>query len=419
MIRAIRGFKDILPGEAAWWQRIEAEARRVMDRFGYQEARVPVVERTELFARSIGQDTDIVEKEMFSFADRHGESLTLRPEATAGLVRAVIEHNLAADGRPLKFFLMGPMFRYERPQKGRQRQFHQLNVEVFNVAEPLIDAELIVLLDHFLSTAGLSGVEIHLNSLGCPACRPAYREKLAAFLRGKMDLLCPDCTRRAEANPLRVLDCKVPTCIEAVADAPRTLDALCPACQTHFDAVQAAMGGLEVVVDPNLVRGLDYYTRTVFEAQTTDLGGQNAVGGGGRYDALVKTLGGPDIPAVGWAVGLERLVMLLAEQGGLETEGPELFVAVLDETALARAFDLVQSLRRAGLKAEMDYAPASLKSQLRRAGKMQAQRVLIMGPDELNRGAGTLKDMVSGAQSDLPLNLTAEAMAERIRQGGF
>ena len=416
-IKAVRGFKDILPGEAVWWRKVEAAAREVLDRFGYQEVRVPVVERTELFARSIGQDTDIVEKEMFSFPDRHGESLTLRPEATAGVVRALIEHNLAADGRPLKFYLMGPMFRYERPQKGRQRQFHQLNVEVFGVAEPLIDAELIVLLDHFLGSVGLTGVEIHLNSLGCPVCRPAYRERLAAFLHDRLGALCADCQHRAETNPLRVLDCKVPGCIQAVTDAPRTIDALCPACQAHFDAVRAAVGGLKVVVDPNLVRGLDYYTRTVFEAQALSLGGQNAVGGGGRYDALVQTLGGPDIPAVGWAVGLERLVMLLAEQGGLEAPGPELFVAVLDQAAQARAFDLVQSLRRAGLRTEMDYAPSSLKGQLRRAGKLKARRVLILGPEELARGQGTLKDMATGGQADLPLNLEAAELAERIRRG--
>lgn len=416
-IQAVRGFKDILPAEAVWWQKVEAVAGEVMERYGYQEVRVPVVERTELFARSIGQETDIVEKEMFSFPDRHGESLTLRPEATAGVVRALIEHNLAADGRPLKFWLIGPMFRYERPQKGRQRQFHQLNVEAFNVAEPLIDAELVVLLDHFLSSAGLTGLEIHINSLGCPACRPAYRERLARFLRARLGVLCADCRRRAETNPLRVLDCKVPGCIAAVADAPRTLDFLCPDCQAHFDIVRAALDGLNVIVNPNLVRGLDYYTRTVFEAQSPKLGGQNTVGGGGRYDALVKSLGGPDIPAIGWAVGLERLVMLLSEQGDLEAPGPELFVAVLDPAALARAFELAQSLRRAGLRTEMDYAPASLKAQLRRAGKLKARRVLILGPEELARGQGALKDMATGGQTDLPLDLEAAAMAERIRRG--
>ncbi|MDY6851966.1 MAG: histidine--tRNA ligase, partial [Thermodesulfobacteriota bacterium] len=347
-IKAVRGFKDILPGETDLWQRTEAVAAGVLRNFGYKEIRVPVVERTELFARSIGSDTDIVEKEMYSFPDRHGKSLTLRPEATAGVVRAVIEHSLAGDGRPLKLYSIGPMFRYERPQKGRQRQFHQLNVEAFNVNSPRMDAEMIAMLGHILAELELDDVVMNINNLGCPVCRPGFKQKLQDFLQEKRGELCPDCQRRMDTNPLRVLDCKVPGCAEPVQDAPVILDSLCPPCRDHFDAVKKDLHGTNVAftVNPRLVRGLDYYTRTTFEAQTGELGSQNAVAGGGRYDGLVKTLGGPDIPAIGFAVGLERLVMLLEAQKRQPPAGPDLFVATLDEPSAEAAFGPVQELRR-------------------------------------------------------------------------
>ncbi len=418
-IKAIRGFKDILPDEVGWWQKVEAAAVRLLRNYGFKELRIPVVERTELFARSIGKETDIVEKEMYSFTDRRGESLSLRPEATAGVVRAVVEHNLAAGGRALKFYSFGPMFRYERPQKGRQRQFHQFNVETFNVAEPLIDAEVIILLSEFLSEVGLKDVEMHVNSLGCPDCRPGYKQDLKTFLKDRLEALCPDCQRRYETNPLRVLDCKVESCIRAVEEAPLLLDRLCPACQEHFAAVKKAVlsAGLAITVAPRLVRGLDYYTRTVFEAQTGGLGAQNAVGGGGRYDNLVKSLGGPDIPAVGFALGLERLIMLLSEKQKLDQPGPDLFVAALDPAAQEAAFKLVQALRREGLYAEMGYKPASLKSQMRLANKMGAARVLILGPDELERGVGVLRDMIRSRQRDLSLDTAVSELKDLLLKG--
>ncbi|MBW1709554.1 MAG: histidine--tRNA ligase [Deltaproteobacteria bacterium] len=418
-IKAIRGFKDILPEEIGWWQQVEAVAVRLLKSYGFKELRIPVVERTELFARSIGEDTDIVEKEMYSFSDRRGESLTLRPEATAGVVRSVIEHNLAADGRALKLYSFGPMFRYERPQKGRQRQFHQFNVEAFNVSEPFIDAEVIILLASFLYEVGLKDVEIHVNSLGCPNCRPGYKEKLKAYIKRHYEELCPDCQRRYETNPLRVFDCKVEGCANTVKDAPLILDTLCEDCKDHFESVRKAVesAGVVITVAPKLVRGLDYYTRTVFEAQTGRLGAQNAVGGGGRYDNLVKNLGGSDMPAIGFALGLERLIMLLSEGKSLETSGPDLYVAALDQAAQEKAFNLIQDLRRQGLHAEMDYKPASLKSQMRRANKLGAARVLILGPDELKRGVGVLRNMTKNKQEDLPLDGAAAELKALLAKG--
>lgn len=414
-IKAIRGFKDVLPAEIGWWRKVEDTAARILDNFGYKELRVPIVERTELFARSIGKDTDIVEKEMYSFSDRRGESLTLRPEVTAGAVRALIEHNLAADGRPVKFYSTGPIFRYERPQKGRQRQFYQLNVEAYNVAHPYIDAEMIILWTRILEEVGLKDVETHINSLGCSKCRPAYNQKLQNFIKDRLETLCPDCQRRYRTNPLRVLDCKSRGCAETVQKAPLMLDGLCPECQEHFDSVQKALTSVSVpfVVAPRLVRGLDYYTRTVFEAQTGKLGAQNAVGGGGRYDNLVKNLGGPDIAGIGFAMGMERLIMLLSEDQDLDSKGPDLFMASLDETAQELAFKLTNDIRGRGFWVEMEYTPASLKSRMKRAGKLGAEWVLILGPEEMSRGEGILRNMSTGTQEEVSLS---EAVTEIIKR---
>ena len=414
-IKAIRGFKDVLPEEIGWWQKVEETAARILDNFGYKELRVPILERTELFARSIGQDTDIVEKEMYSFSDRRGESLTLRPEVTAGVVRALIEHNLTADGRPVKFYSTGPIFRYERPQKGRQRQFYQLNVEAYNVAHPYIDAEMIILWTRILEEVGLKDVETHINSLGCSKCRPAYNQRLQNFIKDRLETLCPDCQRRYRTNPLRVLDCKSKGCAETVQEAPLMLDGLCPECQEHFDSVQKALTSVSVpfIVTPRLVRGLDYYTRTVFEAQTGKLGAQNAVGGGGRYDNLVKSLGGPDIAGIGFAMGLERLIMLLSEDQDLDSEGPDLFMASLDETAQELAFRLANDIRGRGFWVEMEYTPASLKSRMKRAGKLGAEWVLILGPEEMSRGEGILRNMSTGTQEEVSLS---EAVTEIIKR---
>ncbi|MDE3223778.1 MAG: histidine--tRNA ligase, partial [Nitrospirota bacterium] len=315
MIRGIKGVKDTLPDEMPRWQAIEGAARRFSHLYGFREIRVPVFEVTELFARSIGASTDIVEKEMYTFQDRDGSSLTLRPEATAGVVRAYIEHNLAASPTAQKFYYLGPMFRHERPQAGRLRQFHQYGVESFGSASPQADVEVISLLWRFLSSLGLPGLTLELNSLGEAGDRPAYKAALVAFLKPLEEQLCQNCRRRIETNPLRVLDCKVPTCRTATDSAPKLTDHLSPFAQQHFEAVRATLDSLRIpyFLNPRLVRGLDYYTLTTFEVTTTHLGAQNAVGAGGRYDGLVEVLGGPKTPAVGFAVGLERVSLMLPE----------------------------------------------------------------------------------------------------------
>ncbi|MDR1872737.1 MAG: histidine--tRNA ligase [Deltaproteobacteria bacterium] len=400
-ITAVRGFKDILPTESFIWRLVEDKARDLANRFGYQEMRAPILERTELFARGIGETTDIVEKEMYTLADRSGDKITLRPEATAGLARAVLENNLVENGRPLKLYCLGPMFRYERPQKGRQRQFHQLDVEVFADPGPYIDAEIIVLLRDFLLELGLTDTEVKLNSLGCPKCRPAFREKLIAFLEAKKDSLCPDCQRRLTRNPLRVLDCKVDSCLKATLDAPSLADGLCPECQDHLSGVTGALKSLNVsyFLEPRLVRGLDYYTRTAFEVHSPRLGAQSAVAGGGRYDGLLKELGGPDLPGVGFAVGLERLILILSQTGDLTAPKPDYYLAVLTPEGLGPAFTLAHRLRSGGLTVATDWEAGSLKSRLKRADRLGANRVIMLGPDELANGEVTVRDMVTKEQT--------------------
>lgn len=404
-IVAIRGFKDILPEESSAWRRVEDTARSIMARYGVGELRVPVVEKSELFARGIGEATDIVEKEIFTFPDRHGEPLTLRPEATAGIVRAVLEHHLAEPGRLTKFYHIGPMFRYERPQKGRQRQFHQLDVEYFGDPGPYSDAELIVLLNAFLTELGLTATETHLNSLGCPECRPVFREKLAAFFREREENLCPDCRRRLKINPLRIIDCKVAACQAAAAEAPRLSGHLCRECRDHLAAVEKILSGagVDYVLNPKLVRGLDYYSRTAFEVLSGGLGSQNAVAGGGRYDGLSQTLGGPPLPGLGFAVGLERLVMLLNALARPAEPGPDFYLALLCPEALEPGFILGRDLRARGRSVTADWESGSLKSRLKKADKLKARRVIMLGGDELARGVVTVRDMVTKEQQELTL----------------
>lgn len=404
-------MKDTWPEEARKWQRIEAIARQVLFAFGFGEIKTPVLEKTELFARSIGEATDIVEKEMYTFTDRSGDSLTMRPEATAGLVRAFIESKRYAQPGPHKLFLIGPMFRHERPQKGRLRQFHQIDVEIFGDPGPQCDAELIVMLAHLLERLGLGGVKIKLNSLGCPQCRPDYRRALLDFLESRRGRLCGDCRRRLDSNPLRVLDCKVEGCQEAVAEAPAMADHLCPDCEEHFQAVQGLIGlaGVDFELDSRLVRGLDYYTRTTFEAVAGDLGAQNAVAGGGRYDGLIEMLGGPAQGGIGFAFGLERLALLLPDEE--VPPAPALYIAALGQQARTRAFALASELRRRGVWVELTPEDKSLKAQMRRANKLKAAKVLILGPEELAAGKGQLKDMADGGQSEIALDQVVDRLA--------
>ncbi|MGV8074020.1 MAG: histidine--tRNA ligase [Syntrophobacteraceae bacterium] len=414
MIQSIKGMNDILPDEVEWWQRVEETAREIFEIFGYHEVRTPALEKLELFSRSIGESTDIVEKEMYAFTDSKGEWLALRPEATASIVRTFIQHNLQADALVRKFYAIGSMFRHERPQKGRYREFHQIDAEVFGIDDPMIDAELMYMLRLFLERLGLSGVVLHINSLGCPECRQVYREQLRGFLEGYGESLCPDCRRRRYVNPLRVFDCKVERCQEALKGAPVLLDSICSGCGDHFERVRTYLAELDTAyeINPRMVRGLDYYMRTTFEIITDRLGSQNAVGGGGRYNGLMRDLGGPDLPGIGFAIGMERLILLLQQQQAITKRSPFCFVALLGEKARDRGFLLTQELRGLGLAVEMDYEARSLKSQMRRADKLGARYVLILGEQEIEKGEVQLRDMANKAQTNISLLDAAQALRD-------
>ena len=405
-IQAVRGMNDILPDQIGWWQKVENAAREVFENFGYREIRTPVPEKLELFARSIGESTDIVEKEMYAFQDRNGDWLALRPEATASIVRSYVQHGLHSDSAARKLYEIGPMFRHERPQKGRYRQFHQIDAEVFGIDSPMIDAEMMHMLRLFLDRIGISGVILNINTLGCPECRKTYTQILKDFLTAKGDQFCPDCLRRRETNPLRVFDCKVQRCQALLESAPLLIDHIDEDCRVHFDSVKDYLEklGTRYEVNPRIVRGLDYYMRTTFEVITDRLGSQNAVGGGGRYNGLVRDLGGPDVPAIGFAIGMERLIMLLQQEQREKVRTPRCFIAGLGEQPRATAFLLLQHLRERGLEAEMDYEGRSLKGQMRRADKSGARYVLILGDDEMKRREIQLRDMLSKTQRVLPLD---------------
>jgi histidyl-tRNA synthetase len=395
---------------------VEAVSREVFHDFGFQELRVPILERTELFARSIGEATDIVEKEMYTFTDRGGDSLTMRPEATASVVRAYIEHKLYAANPEWKLYTMGPMFRRERPQKGRYRQFHQINSEVFGVHDPRADAELILVLVTILNALQLSDVTLHVNSLGCRQCRPDFKAALNAFLANRAETLCPDCQRRRDRNPLRVFDCKAAGCKEAMAQAPSVLDHLCEDCRSHFTVVQTALSrfGVSYETDHRLVRGLDYYTRTTFEVLTGALGAQAAVAGGGRYDGLIKALGGPDEPGVGFAIGADRLIELLTDQQKGACEPLPLFVAALGEKAQGQVFYWIQELRKKKIRTEMDFQDRSLKAQMRRADKLGAQFALIVGDQEIEMGRAVLRNLATKEQEEISVKDVVAEIARRL-----
>ncbi|HEV8335963.1 MAG TPA: histidine--tRNA ligase [Candidatus Polarisedimenticolia bacterium] len=415
MIQAVKGTRDILPAESGKWQFAEAAARRVFRRYGFREIRTPVFESTELFARGIGEGTDIVSKEMYTFRDRGERSLTLRPENTAPVVRAAIEHGLFQRADSERLYYIGPMFRYERPQKGRMRQFHQIGVEAFGSVEPAVDAEVIEMSTTFLAQLGIADSDLIINSVGCAICRPAYKERLRAFLLPRVAELCPDCQRRLHDNPLRILDCKA-GCRALLSDAPTLLESLDAGCREHFDGLRRCLDLLEVRhrVDPHLVRGLDYYVRTTFEILGASLGAQNALLGGGRYDRLVEDLGGPSIPGVGFASGLDRLVLSLpAGAPAAAAEGPDFFVALQGRLAFDRAFRLTRDLRRLDLWVEMDpRSDPSLKAQTRRADQLGARRILFLGDDEIRRGVVAMKKMADGSQRELPLDDLAQLARE-------
>ena len=418
MIRGIKGVKDILPDEIARWQTIEDEARRLSLVYGYQEIRVPVFEVTELFARSIGASTDIVEKEMYTFQDRDGKSLTLRPEATAGVVRAYIEHNLGASSPSQKFFYLGPMFRHERPQAGRLRQFHQYGIESLGSKSPLADVEVITLLWRFLTGLGLPDLTLEINSLGDASDRPAYKVALLEFLKKREERLCQNCRRRMETNPLRVLDCKTPGCRAATVDAPQISDHLSPSSRQHFRDVQAGLSdlGIPYTLNPRLVRGLDYYTLTAFEVTCRRLGTQNAVGAGGRYDGLVEALGGPRTPAVGFAVGLERVSLMLPD-AAVPSPQKMVFVAAFGQQGMAVGTRVLDELRSLGVRADTDFRATTLKAHLRQADRLGAAFAVIVGDDEVAKGTFLVRNMRTKEQEEFPLATAARSLALHLKTG--
>lgn len=411
----IKGFADQYGDDAAALQRMESTARSVFARFGYQELRTPVLEKTELFCRSIGDETDVVQKEMYTFPDRKGRSLTLRPEATAGVMRAYIENKLYTQEQVSKLFTIGPMFRYERPQKGRLRQFHQVNAECLGPQEPAADAEVVQMLMTFFRELGIENLRVELNTLGCRECRPKYHQALTAFFESlDQSKLCEDCRRRVSTNPLRVLDCKVPACKELVADAPIIADHNCPECSAHFSAVRELLddAAMPYTLNPRLVRGLDYYNRTTFEVVSENIGAQSSVAGGGRYDGLIKELGGPETAGIGFAIGMERLMPLVPLD---TTPRLDFYLAVLDQQAMPAAAKLTFALRTLGLRGEMSFAAKSMKSQMRQADKSGTPFCLILGQTELDDGTIQIKEMTRGEQTALPLD-DPQAIFDHIKK---
>ncbi len=401
-IQAIKGVKDILPDDIPVWHYLEATARKLFEDYGFSEIRVPVIEYTELFARSIGASTDIVEKEMYTFEDRDGRKITLRPEGTAGVVRAFVEHTMYADTQLTRLYYLGPMFRHERPQKGRYRQFYQIGVEALGIDHPHVDIEVLAMLHVLFTRLGITGLSLQINSLGDSECRGAYRDALKQYLAKKLPDLCADCRRRYETNPLRVLDCKVDA--DKFTDSPVMLDYLCGPCASHFETVKQGLQKLDIPFEVNkrLVRGLDYYTRTTFELVMGHMGAQNTVAAGGRYDGLVHEIGGPATPGIGFALGVERTVSLM-DTKRVVFPRPALFIAALGPDAVALMLPLVHHLKSSGVPVETDYTGASLKSQMKKADKCGAGHTLIIGEQEIKKGIAILRDMHTKEQMEIAL----------------
>jgi len=426
-IHAVKGTRDLLPSETWRWQKIEDEARRMFAAYNFREIRTPILERTELFARSVGEDTDIVTKEMYTFADRDHESLTLRPEATASVVRAYLENRLYNEGGVHKLYYMGPMFRRERPQKGRYRQFYQIGAEVLGSDHPSIDVEVLEMLVLYLERVGLKNFTLLLNSVGHPVCRAEYVKVLRRALQSVKANMCEDCQRRADTNPLRVLDCKVEADQPIIAGLPKILDYLDPECRQHFDRVTSELKqrGIAYEITPRLVRGLDYYTRTTFEITSGALGAQNAVLGGGRYDGLAEMIGGPPTPGFGFSIGEDRLVLAVAEATGQaaasslgQAPGPPLiaYIAWMGDAALVPAATLARELRHRGLSVEIGYEPAKLKKSLGVASKLGSRFAIIIGEGELASGRYQVKDMTRGQQEEVEPARIAEYVNSKTKE---
>ena len=412
LTNAPRGTKDILPDTVGDWNYVEGEIRELCRRFGYSEIRTPIFEHTELFQRGIGEGTDVVDKEMYTFTDRGERSITLRPENTASAVRAYLQNKLYAQSNLVKLFYIGSMFRYDRPQAGRMREFHQFGVEALGESNPAVDAEVILLAMNLLEGLGLKDLELSINSVGCPKCRSKYRTMLQDFFRDKLEDLCEDCRSRFERSPLRILDCKKDSDKPYMADAPKITDCLCEECADHFAKLKELLtsAGISFTHDPRLVRGLDYYTKTAFEIKYPPLGAQSAVAGGGRYDGLIEEMGGNPTPAVGFATGLERLLLALESQNLLpeKNRSVDAYVVALGEAAQAEGFKLLNSLRQQGLSAAMDFAGRSMKAQMKQANKLGAKYSVIIGEDEIAEGVVMLRSMEDSSQEKVPMNQVAE-----------
>ena len=418
MIRKPRGTMDIMPEEIPEWRFVEETARRVASKFGFGEIRTPGFEATELFQRGVGETTDVVQKEMYTFEDREGRSFTLRPEGTASVARAVIENGRCSDAMPLKLCYLINCFRYEKPQAGRSREFFQFGVEMFGAADPSADAETVAMAHTLISELGIKNVSLHLNSIGCPQCRPAYRAALKAYFNEHIDGLCETCRARLDTNPMRILDCKSPECQAIAEGAPKTLDHLCPDCRDHFDKLGGYLKaqGIDYIVDPHIVRGLDYYTRTVFEFIADGIGAQSTVCGGGRYDGLMKELGGPEMPGIGFAAGITRLLLAMRESGVKvpAPAAPALYIAPMGDAAKVKAAALTAALRARGLTVDRDLVGRSLKAQMKYADKTGARSVLIIGDSELENGKANLRSMADSSQSEVDIN-DVDALAEKLK----
>lgn len=408
---------DIMPEETSVWQYIEAKARETAALFGFREIRTPTFEATELFQRGVGDTTDVVQKEMYTFVDRENRSFTLRPEGTASVVRALIENGRCSDAMPLKLFYIINCFRYEKPQAGRSREFFQFGTEMFGAGDATADADIIALANTLISSVGVKDVHLHINSIGCPECRPAYRQALKDYFASHTEELCETCRGRLETNPMRILDCKSPVCSKIAEDAPKTLDHLCPECEAHFEKLKTTLEamGIEYTVDPHIVRGLDYYTRTVFEFIAPVIGAQSTICGGGRYDGLMKELGGPALPGIGFGMGLTRLILAMQSSGAdaIEAPKPRLYIASMGEAAQKKAAEIVSVLRTKGIFAEYDLVGRSLKAQMKYADKQKTAFTLILGDSEIESGKAVLKNMADSTQSEIDI-ANAEAIADMV-----
>lgn len=418
LTKSPKGTKDVLPSQSGKWQYIEAIIRDICARFGYREIRTPVFEHTELFLRGVGGTTDIVQKEMYTFLDKGERSITLKPEGTAGVVRSFAENKLFGAAQPTKmYYLSMPVFRYERPQAGRLREHHQFGIEAFGSSGPSIDAEVITVALSVFQSLGIEGLALNINSIGCKECRPKYNQALRDFLEQKKDGLCRNCKERMITNPLRTLDCKEDGCRQIVKDAPTMLDYLCDDCNAHFDGLKKRLEstGIPYEVNPFIVRGLDYYTKTVFEIISTGIGAQGTVCGGGRYDGLVEEIGGPSTPGIGFGLGIERLLLVL-ESLGIDLPEPnicDVYVCTLGEVASMKGFTITTQLRRLGIKAECDHMQRSMKAQLKYANKIGASKVIIIGDDELEKGVAVVRNMAKSEENTVPL----EELNELIKAG--